>query len=116
MRNIHGLKDWDKNEDCKNELDYLRTYIDANRRAVEIEAVRHGILNIIEDIKACQDQNIRALLYDLERCNKLCVDFLTFWQLKGRKIEEYMEKLTQEVSDEPSEDKESNSQTDGEAS
>ena len=101
MRNIHGLKDWDKNEDCKNELDYLRTYIDANRRAVEIGAVRHGILNVIEDIKACQDQNIRALLYDLERCNKLCVDFLTFWQLKGRKIEEYIEKLTQ-VSDEPS--------------
>lgn len=109
MKDIEGRKDWDNVEESKDDLDNLKSYIDANRHSVEIEAVRYGILNVIEDVKACRDQNIRALLYDLEKCNKLCIEFLTFWKVKAVKIEQYIERLTQEVSDEPSKTDEFNS-------
>lgn len=84
----------------KDPKEILTQYIEANRAEVEIQAVRHALLSTIQDVKACRDQNIRALLYDLERCEELTLKFLTYWQVKSNKIESYMEFLTQEAINE----------------
>ncbi|HLT41923.1 MAG TPA: hypothetical protein VKZ95_04395 [Sphingobacteriaceae bacterium] len=88
------------------EYNMLKEYIESCEVGTEIEAIRYQVLDLINSVKSCSDQNIRALLFDLERCESLCVEFSAFWLVKRRAIEKQMAK--DEIDYSNDEDKESN--------